>query len=58
MRIFKVCLNRESGYTITREDITVFLEDLDYLEPGNILSIECIEITRKQYEKLPEFQGW
>lgn len=58
MIVFKLYLNREPGYIITQESISTLLGEIDSLEPGNKLTIECTEMTKEQYEKLPEFAGW
>ena len=62
MRDFYVVLTRSDaeGKVILRmpESISSVLDELEYTEIGESITLTICEMTKEEYDKLPEHLGW
>ncbi len=54
----RIQLKGFAGYTQPLADMGVFLDDVQDANKGDVWTIEIIEMTRDEYEALPEFEGY
>jgi hypothetical protein len=64
MKYIKITRNDVDGsYIVPKEQLTNVIdgevvENLDYVEPGTEVTLTIVEMTKQEYEKLDEFEGW
>jgi hypothetical protein len=56
IKVFKVTLDGFGSYIV--DDLGVVIDDIENSEVGDKFIIKVIKITREQFDKLPEFEGW
>lgn len=58
MIVFKLTLNDHVGYVVGRDDLETVMEDVKYLDVGDALKIVVEEMSKQEFDELPEFGGW
>ena len=55
IRVLKVELDGQSYY---ENNPQVFIETVMDCPDGDVYSVSCVEISKEEYDKLPEFMGF
>jgi len=58
VRVFKVTRPDTNQCCIYRDGATLIDGEFDGAEIGDTITIELLEMTEDDLEKLPEFEGW